>query len=959
MPVLTQEEVLELIKSIEENAIPLSVRFNSQEEVKSLRQCDEYLNGINCNINDMSPLAVYYIISKLSSDEQIFFIKNNIDFIKKNEKDIFLYTLVSPRSLSYFFNLDVLRELKKIDNDIFINIISSNPENLFFGFRHEDYLSFYNEFYKDLNEIKNNEFVNGIYFHNRCCYDNKDGYDINTVFDIQRKYNKEFIIFLLDKYKDKINNLENRELLYFIHYIEDIDLYKKFINDNHEKINNAFLNINQYDLEEYLSETDGEKQEILISNFFDKIIKKQNIKKIIYKINPKIVLELYKNNKDLFNELTLNDWIKFSSKNRLFNEEIKNILDSFSINNIEELFDTNFYASLYYKEDVSALKYIELKYRSNCSFRSSILDVDINTSIFSDKFISNLNVLKDMFNNNIINRSSDVYKKHLTCFVLYLKKQNIITDVDNYFNEIEKLFYKIVMGRSITIVYELTNIEDITLFNRLGKLDFKADCFTVDQLKRFNVKYHKQLCTRFENNDWHVQSYKKLILKLMLLIGFDNSKKLLDIDSDLPVLEHLVGNVDVKNIKLDNNGNPILNSKIINLLFSDFSRITEMLKDKDNDLYKYFPRIFNEWEMIKLNEKDKSLKIILDYLKSDDISLPPKYYRLKGLFKDIGCGNNIVTETLLLHDLVLKRNSSTIPRVSGNYNLYTYEMLRLDDLESLAVGNKTDCCFTVLGNGYSCLRHAVTSTNGRVFVVKKDGEIIAHSWVWRNGDLLCFDNIEISKKISCVDFFDLYTQAVDEVINTSFTCEGLDCIKNVTIGFTNFDKVIKGIEKYPCLINKKCDLKEKDFESRLGLNRRYFDELPKPIEEVSYSDSKNVQYLIRGNGKFKLGQSNYLYQDDRHSVLHYNRDLDYDDNYLEEIIKRINALRYIKLELEDKLDKYKNIELDIVKEIYCNDDWYYLEYLDGSSELFNNSLDDRSKDEIDRSLKLTKKIIKK
>ena len=255
-----------------------------------------------------------------------------------------------------------------------------------------------------------------------------------------------------------------------------------------------------------------------------------------------------------------------------------------------------------------------------------------------------------MFKSNIINRSSDVYKKHLTCFILYLKKQNIILDIVNNFNEIEMLFYRIVMGSSITIVYEIDNINDITLINRVGRLDFKVDEFNVDQIKRYNVKHQKQFYTRFSDSDWHFRSYKKLLLKLMLLIGFDNSKRLLDVDDSLPVLEHLVGNVDVKNIELDNNGNPVLNSKIINLLFSDFSKIKEMLENKDNDLYKYFPRIFNEWEMIKLNEKDKSLKVILDYLKSDDVSLPPKYYRLEGLFKDIGCGNNIVSETLLLHD---------------------------------------------------------------------------------------------------------------------------------------------------------------------------------------------------------------------------------------------------------------------------------------------------------------------
>ena len=206
---------------------------------------------------------------------------------------------------------------------------------------------------------------------------------------------------------------------------------------------------------------------------------------------------------------------------------------------------------------MSALKYIELKYRNSHSHNSRVEDIDLDTSIFSYIFINNLSALKNMFKSNIINRSSDVYKKHLTCFILYLKKQNIILDIDNNFNEIEMLFYRIVMGSSITIVYELNNINDITLFNRLGRLDFKVDEFNVDQIKRYNVKHHKQLYTRFNDSDWHFRSYKKLLLKLMLLIGFDNSKRLLDVDDSLPVLEHLVGNVDVKKIELDNNGYPV------------------------------------------------------------------------------------------------------------------------------------------------------------------------------------------------------------------------------------------------------------------------------------------------------------------------------------------------------------------------------------------------------------------
>lgn len=950
MPELSDEQMKALLEEISKNAIPLTLNISKQNEEKALKECDEYIKTGNKNINDMNPLSVYYIISKLPEDKQIILLKENIKYIKEHDKDIFLYTMLSPKSLSYFLSFNVLKELRNIDVEIFKKVISQNPENLFHGFTHEEYYSFYTGFYTELIEVENREFINGLYFHNRCCYDAINRHDMNNVFELQRVYNKEFMDFLLEKYIDKINEFKPRELLTFIRYIEDIDVYRDFVCNHYDKLNTAFNNIEEYDLKEYLSETDGAKQEILISSFFENIIKKQDIKKIIYKIRPNIIIDLYNKNKEVFNTLTLNDWIKVCSKSRAFNEDFKNILDTFEIDNIEELFDTKFYVSYWHKESVSALRYIETKYRNNIKTKGVLENIDVTTSIFSEKYLKNLSELKEMFQKNTISKSDERYKQHLSNFILFLKNQNIINNIENNnFKEIEKLFYRIVMGKSITILYELSNIEEITIFNRLGQIDFKVDDFTVEQLENYNVKQHKQLCKKFENSDWHFRSYKQLILKLMLMVGFNNARTLLEIDDTLPVLEHLVGNVDVKNIKLDEQCNPILNTKLMNLLFSDkdYSKIKEMLSNKDNDLYKYFPRIFSEWEMIVMNDKDKSLKIIIDFLKSDEISLPPKYYRLEGLFKFIGCSNSNVNETLLLHDQMLNRVNSTIPRIAGTKDEYSYEILRLDDMEALAIGNKTDCCFTVLGNGYSCLKHSLTSNNGRILVVKKGNEILAHSWVWRNGDLLCLDNIEISKKINSVDFFDVYLQVANELIKTSYQSEGIEsCIKNITIGFTNFDKEIKGIEQYPCLIAKTCNLEDKDFGSRLGSNRKFVDVLPQPIEEVGYSDSKNVQYLISGNGIFNLGQSCFAYQDERKDIMYYSEDESYEEDYIKVMNKKINALRYVKSEKDNTLESYKAIDVEDLKEVYCNDDWYVISYANGDIETFNNSSDKRANSEI-------------
>ena len=71
MPELTSEQFKTLLGDVLKNAIPLSLNINKQTEEKALKECDEYIKTGNKNINDMNPLSVYYIISKLPEDKQI------------------------------------------------------------------------------------------------------------------------------------------------------------------------------------------------------------------------------------------------------------------------------------------------------------------------------------------------------------------------------------------------------------------------------------------------------------------------------------------------------------------------------------------------------------------------------------------------------------------------------------------------------------------------------------------------------------------------------------------------------------------------------------------------------------------------------------------------------------------------------------------------------------------------
>ena len=91
-----------------------------------------------------------------------------------------------------------------------------------------------------------------------------------------------------------------------------------------------------------------------------------------------------------------------------------------------------------------------------------------------------------------------------------------------------------------------------------------------------------------------------------------------------------------------------------------------------------------------------------------------------------------------------QRVTSSIPRIENKKGQYSYEILRLDDCLALTIGDRTDCCQCLLEAGASCMKHSMTNKHGRIFVVRDEQEtIIAQSWVWRNEDILCFDNIEV------------------------------------------------------------------------------------------------------------------------------------------------------------------------------------------------------------------------
>ena len=129
-----------------------------------------------------------------------------------------------------------------------------------------------------------------------------------------------------------------------------------------------------------------------------------------------------------------------------------------------------------------------------------------------------------------------------------------------------------------------------------------------------------------------------------------------------------------------------------------------------------------------------------------------------------------------------QRTFSSIPRIVSDSKIelptgnYYYEMLRLDDQRAMSIGFETDCCQELGDTAEICMEHSMVDKNGRVFIVTNDkGEVVAQSWVWRNKNVLCFDNIEVPDKKMWDNGIEKGHE--DDGIRNQFTDDVLDIYK--------------------------------------------------------------------------------------------------------------------------------------------------------------------------------------
>lgn len=222
------------------------------------------------------------------------------------------------------------------------------------------------------------------------------------------------------------------------------------------------------------------------------------------------------------------------------------------------------------------------------------------------------------------------------------------------------------------------------------------------------------------------------------------------------------------------------------------------------------------------------------------------------------------------------RDYSSIPRIQGKTNGYTYEILRCDDPLALTIGTLTDCCQEIHGAGQTSMEHSVVSPDGRVFCVRDaEGRLVAQSWFWRNQYKGCFDNIEIPNRIFEIyekehpnvgrkklttDVLEIYKKAAQDLMQEDAKIYQ-ELLENGTITQEQYDALLLGKVTIGLGYNDIADAIQADetiHQESDGLGVKGTDRLPHP-----YTDAKTQYTIAERDGISKSEYENlYIHQDD-------------------------------------------------------------------------------------------------
>ena len=480
---------------------------------------------------------------------------------------------------------------------------------------------------------------------------------------------------------------------------------------------------------------------------------------------------------------------------------------------------------------------------------------------------------------------------------------------------------------------------------RIGKDHLSM--LNAQQILNINVKNLGQIIdtlkSRFPNLDVH-NLFETIGIKMYLVLGKQRAIELINGDYgpiSLQKLESMFYDIDTKSYSIKEKNNEVQytdsQKALINFLFASGkmdanANIRKFLSDEISENKLPLSRIIDEWELyyemlggkVSLPEIFKIEKSVKVQLKPDEKEIGPTV-QLAGVKHK----NDIST---VYHEME-KRTFSTIPKVQGSFGIYEYEILDLNDPSQMDVGYHTHCCFTFGGASQDSLIDGCTSKNSRIFTIKSNGKVVAQSWVWRNGNTLCFDNIEVRglSKLAGKILWGVYEKASNEILIKSQECEEEDKkIRLVTIGKGYTDIGLNG-QKLPS--------EQILLHPKKGI---YTDAIEQVVVATSFDYQKPVSFDVEPK-----------YQDSRKPIMV----IDPQSCSQQEMIVITEKVDKINYSIDSKTFKKTDLNRDYTFLVY-GQDWYIGITRNGLLVKQVHSYDDRSKDEIKQALQLVSEKMK-
>lgn len=483
---------------------------------------------------------------------------------------------------------------------------------------------------------------------------------------------------------------------------------------------------------------------------------------------------------------------------------------------------------------------------------------------------------------------------------------------------------------------------------------------TVEQLSKVNVKHINKLVKFLEDKTQdELSAIYGVCIKMYFIFGYERSIDILsgNFGQYNRIFLDNVAKTDVTRIEMQAEGNkflPIIDKRFINFMFETpkNNHFIDMFNNKDSELYKTWYYLYNNYdEVLEKCHNEITLKKVNAILETEkyDIDrkiITPDNYLLNNssFLENIILGNKtqysnneVLRKIVQIYSQMKQRVESSIPYVKGvSSSGYTYEVMKLDDIQIFELGYKANCCIRTLDIAHNHLLHAALCRNGRVLIIyDKLGDVAAFSPLKRNGNVLIANSIECVNKAEGINTYSISnafkegTKKIVEVTKQSREPINLVCIgsesslKPDTTPFPN---------EYPTPT-----IFEKDDEAY-----RNTDVYHKTLDIV-YKDSdfdfKNI----------KSKNPDVSYMDPRDEIKFVDFLESRYNNNSEKVLDVINSINY-------SVDPSNYIPMNkyFIRRVYYSKDWYIAETREG---IIGNCLENdfRAREEFNSYMELLNK----